>query len=49
MIDTDNKTKLLVAFVSFSLFAIAEMLAATLGHSLSLLGDASTMMVDSVS
>lgn len=35
----DNRTKLLVAMVSFSVFAIAEMLAAIFGHSLSLLGE----------
>eukprot|EP00039_Didymoeca_costata_P003638 m.68809 g.68809 ORF g.68809 m.68809 type:complete len:281 (-) comp12003_c0_seq1:81-923(-) len=42
-----NQLLLLVAFVTFTLFAIAECLAAVFGHSLSLLADGLTMLVDS--
>ena len=36
-----------IALGSFLLFAIAEMIAAVAGNSLSLMGDAATMLVDS--
>ena len=39
---------LLFAFLSFFLFAVAEIFGAWFSHSLSLLGDATTMIVDSV-
>lgn len=42
-----NTMLLMVAGVSFGVFAVAEMVAAFESNSLSLLGDASTMIVDS--
>eukprot|EP00035_Acanthoeca_spectabilis_P009685 m.170927 g.170927 ORF g.170927 m.170927 type:complete len:201 (-) comp14803_c0_seq6:1776-2378(-) len=43
-----NKRVLGVAFVTFFLFAVAEVLGGLLGHSLALASDASTMLVDAV-
>eukprot|EP00040_Diaphanoeca_grandis_P004536 m.29223 g.29223 ORF g.29223 m.29223 type:complete len:271 (-) comp16059_c0_seq1:114-926(-) len=45
----ENKKLLWIAMVSFSLFAIAELIASILSNSEALLGDALTMMVDGVS
>lgn len=42
-----NQVLLSIALGSFLLFAIAEMIAAVAGNSLSLMGDAATMLVDS--
>lgn len=39
---------LLFAFLSFFLFAVAEIFGAVFSNSLSLLGDATTMIVDSI-
>jgi len=45
----NNQVLLVVAMFSFSTFAIAEMVAASVAHSESLLGDAATMIVDGLS